>query len=136
MMGTSIGERFASALAAKDASTLRQLLAPEIDFRALTPGRFWEATTPAEVVDSVIFGNWFEPSDHIEAVQRIEHDVVVDRERVGYRLRVRNADGVFVVEQQAYIGVEGDQIAWLRIMCAGYQPVKDVENGVAASTSG
>src|SRR5450755_2902722 len=76
MMDTSMGERFARALAAKDASTLRQLLAPDIDFRALTPGRFWEATTRAEVVDSVFFGNWFAPSDHIEAVERIEHDVV------------------------------------------------------------
>ena len=122
-MGMPVGERFARAIAAKDAATLVGLLGPEVDFRAMTPGRFWEASSPAEVVDDVIFGRWFEPTDRIEAIEAIENDVVVDRERVGYRFRVTNDEGEFVVEQQAYLGVEDDTIAWLRIMCSGYRPV-------------
>jgi hypothetical protein len=122
-MGMPVGERFARAIAAKDAAMLGELLGSEIDFRAMTPGRIWEASSPAEVVDDVIFGHWFEPTDRIEAIEAIENDVVVDRERVGYRFRVVNDEGEFVVEQQAYLGVEDDSIAWLRIMCSGYRPV-------------
>ncbi len=40
------GERFAQALAAKDAGALSALLADRIDFQALTPGRHWQADTP------------------------------------------------------------------------------------------
>lgn len=122
-MGMPVGERFARAIAAKDAGAITALLGSEIDFRAMTPGRIWEASSPAAVVDDVIFGHWFEPTDRIEAIEAIENDVVVDRERVGYRFRVVNDEGEFIVEQQAYLGVEHDTIAWLRIMCSGYRPV-------------
>ncbi len=71
----------------------------------------------------MIFGHWFEDSDHIVAVDAIECDDVADRHRVGYRFRVTNADGTFAVEQQAYYSAENDRIDWLRIMCAGYRPV-------------
>jgi hypothetical protein len=123
MDATPIGEQFVRAVAAKDGEALREILAPEIDFRALTPGRFWEASSAAEVVDDVILAHWFATGDRIDRVESIEHGVVVDRERVGYRLRVTNDDGEFIVEQQAYFDVEDGRIAWLRIMCAGYQPV-------------
>jgi hypothetical protein len=123
-MNALIGERFARAIAEKDSSALLELLAPEIDFRAMTPGRFWEADTAVEVVDDVILGQWFEPTDHIETIEAIEQGAVVDRERVAYRFRVSNAAGAFIVEQQAYFGVEHDAITWLRVMCSGYRPVE------------
>jgi len=122
-MSALIGERFARSIAEKDSAALLELLAPEIDFRAMTPGRFWEADTAVEVVDGVILGRWFEPTDQIETIEAIEHGTVVDRERVGYRLRVSNAGGAFIVEQQAYYDVEHDAITWLRVMCSGYMPV-------------
>jgi hypothetical protein len=37
---------------------------------------------------------------------------------------VKNEDGAFIVEQQAYLGVRDDEVASLWIMCAGYQPVE------------
>ncbi|MCU1430779.1 MAG: hypothetical protein JWL83_4779 [Actinomycetia bacterium] len=122
-MEMSVGERFARAVAAKDAPALLGLLAPTVDFRAMTPGRFWEANSAVELVDDVILGHWFEPSDRIEAIEGIENDVVVDRQRVGYRFRVTNDEGTFIVEQQAYLGVEDDVVSWLRVMCSGYRPV-------------
>lgn len=117
------GERFARAIAAKDAPALVGLLAPDIDFRAMTPGRVWEADSPAQLVDEVILGKWFEPSDHIEAIEAIENGAVADRQSVRYRFRVMNDDGAFLVEQQAYLGVEDDGISYLRIMCSGYRPL-------------
>jgi len=119
----SIGEQFARAFAAKDAALLRELLAPDVDFRALTPNKFWEATSSSEVVDDVILGHWLEPTDHIDALESVDQDVIVDRERVGYRLRGTNDDGPFVLEQQAYFTVADGRIAWLRIMCSGYRAV-------------
>jgi hypothetical protein len=122
-MTATVGERFARAVAAKDAPALLGLLAPEIDFRALTPGRFWESSSATEVVNDMIFGHWFEPTDRIDDVEAIENDVVVDRNRVAYRFHITNDDGAFIVEQQAYYNTDGDTIDWLRIMCSGYRPV-------------
>ena len=75
-----MGERFAAALAAKDAAGLQSLLADEIDFRALTPSRFWEESTPEAVVGDVILGHWFDPSDAITAVESVETGHVEDRD--------------------------------------------------------
>ena len=50
---TSLGEDFARAVAAKDHDRVRQLLHPELDFRAMTPKRIWEAETPEDVVSAL-----------------------------------------------------------------------------------
>jgi hypothetical protein len=118
-----LGETFARRLAAKDRDALVALLADDIDFRGMTPGRIWEAATPAEIVDDVILGHWFEPHDVIRSLVSVETADVGDRSRVGYRLSVRNQDGDHVVEQQAYLSERDGQIAWLRIMCSGFRPV-------------
>ncbi len=124
-MDMPVGERFARAIAAKDAPALLGMLSPQVDFRAMTPNRFWETNSAVEVVNDVIFGHWFKTTDRVEAIEVIEHDVVADRERAGYRFRVTNESGTYVVEQQAYLSVREGQVAWLRIMCAGYQPVDE-----------
>jgi hypothetical protein len=122
-MEQHLGEPFVRALAGKDAAGLSGLLSDEIDFKAMTPRRFWEAESAESVVGDVIFGKWFESTDHIDAIDSIECDTVVDRQRVGYRLRVTNDEGAFAVEQQAYFDVKDGRITWMRIMCAGYQPL-------------
>lgn len=116
------GEAFARALAAKDAHALKKILSPDLDFKALTPGRFWEADSVDVVVDEVLLGTWFDPSGQIEQLESVETSEVSERDRVAYRLRVRNPEGQFVVEQQVYYESDGDRIRWLRILCAGYQP--------------
>jgi hypothetical protein len=122
MSGTP-GERYVAALAAKDVDALRAVLDPAIDVRALTPRAFWEATGADDFVERIVLGHWFEPDDVITDVVRVETDDVGGRHRVGYRLAVTNADGDHLVEQQAYYESKGDRITWLRIVCAGYQPV-------------
>jgi len=117
---STLGADFAVALAAKDFERLRGLLHPEIDFRGMTPSRVWEAADPDAVVTQVL-RLWFEESDEIEALERLETDAVGDRERVGYRFSGRNPDGRFVVEQQAYLSERDGRIGWMRVLCSGFR---------------
>ncbi|HEY1276873.1 MAG TPA: nuclear transport factor 2 family protein [Thermoleophilaceae bacterium] len=117
----TLGAEFARALAAKDSARLLDLMHPEIDFRAMTPSRTWKPEGPEEVL-SVLFTRWFEDSDEIRGLVQLESDMVVDRERVGYRLSVTNPDGRFLVDQQAYVEPRDGRIGWMRVLCSGYRP--------------
>jgi ketosteroid isomerase-like protein len=118
---TTLGADFARAFAERDADRLRALLHPEIDFRGMTPTRVWEATGTDAVVE-VLLENWLDDSDHVDAVDGIETDTLVDRERVGYRYSVSKPDGRFVVEQQAYLSTRDGRIDWMRVVCSGFRP--------------
>jgi hypothetical protein len=120
----SLGAAFAEALAAKDFDQIRGLLHPEIDFRGLTPRRDWEASDPDTLIGSVL-RQWFEDSDVIEELVQVETDSFADRERVAYRFRVRNPEGLFLVEQQVYIGERDGQIGWMRSLCSGFRPIEE-----------
>ena len=78
---STAGHTFVTALASKDADALLALFADEVDFRALTPGKFWEPQTPAELVHEVILGTWLEPTDVVEAVEAVDTGLVEDRSR-------------------------------------------------------
>ena len=120
---SDLGERFVAALAAKDTDALVDVLSPQVDFRGMTPGRFWEASSPRAVVD--ILYQWFEPSDVIEEVVAVGTSSVIDRRCVDYRFRVRNADGLYAVEQRAYYDPDGEgRIGLMRVMCSGFRLVE------------
>lgn len=120
----SLGGAFADALAAKDFDRIRDLLHPEIEFRGLTPRRNWEGNDPDTVIGEVL-RTWFEDSDEIEELEKLETDSFADRERVGYRFRVRNPEGLFRVEQQVYMSERDGRIGWMRVVCSGYRPIED-----------
>ena len=120
----SLGAAFATALAAKDFDAIRAILHPEIDFRGLTPRRDWEASDPETLIGTVLT-QWFEDSDEIEELLKLETDAFADRERVGYRFLVRNPEGLFEVEQQVYIGELDGRIGWMRTVCSGFRPVPE-----------
>lgn len=120
MQLATAGAAFARALAAKDFGAILDLLHPEVDFRGMTPGRSWEASGPDAVVD--VPRRWFEDSDEIRSLDHLETDGFADRERVGYRFSGTNPDGPFVVEQQAYLGVDDGRIGWMRVLCSGFRP--------------
>ena len=122
----TLGAEFARALAIKDYGRVVDLLHPEVDFRALTPNRIWEASD-ADAVISGVLQEWFEDSDEILALERLECDTVADRERVGYRFSVRNPDGRFLVEQQAYLAARDGRIGWMRVVCSGFRPADAAE---------
>ena len=69
-----MGERFARSLAAKDAGALKAVLRPDVDFRAMTPGKFWEATDVDAIVDETMLGTWFAPERRITEVLAVEID--------------------------------------------------------------
>ena len=119
---STLGAQFAEAFAEKDFKRVRALLHPEIDFRGLTPRRFWEASDPDALITGVL-QQWLEDSDEVESLDKVETDMVADRERVGYRFTVNNPDGRFVVEQQAYIGERDGRIGWMRVVCSGFRPI-------------
>jgi hypothetical protein len=119
----SLGRRFAHALADKDVSQLNSLLAEDIDFKALTPKRSWEAANRAAVLD-ILLGTWFEPQDRIEALLVLnENDLVEDTAHVSYRFALTTPDGPHTTEQQAYYRAADEQIAYLRVLCSGFRPV-------------
>lgn len=122
-MDDSLARALAEAVATKDHDALRLLLHPDIDFRGMTPGRVWEADGPDDVVAA--FAAWFDDGDLVEGVDAVETDAFADRQRVGYRFRVRNDDGLHLVEQQAYLSDRDGRIGWLRVVCSGFRPVVD-----------
>lgn len=122
----TVGEQFARALAAKDCAEMRALLADQIDFQALTPGRHWQASSASQLAEEIILGHWFGAGDDIVELCSVAVGRVARREHVAYRVRVRRADADYLVEQQAYYETDGPVMTWLRILCSGYQPVRSV----------
>jgi hypothetical protein len=119
----SVGQRFARALAAQDGAALRALFDDHVDFQALTPSRHWQATGPDEVVGDVILGMWFGAGARIHALESVSTSRLPGRLHLSYLLRVRNAEGEHLVEQQAYYNTDGERVTWMRVLCSGYQPL-------------
>lgn len=119
---TSLGARFAAAVAAKDPDAVRAVVARDVDFLGLTPRRSWEASSADDLV--AVLGQWFEPQDRVDEVEEVvEAAPVVDTHHVSYRLRLTTPDGPHEVAQQAYYRTDGDRIAYLRVMCSGFRPL-------------
>lgn len=120
-MTDTLGSRLAHAIAAKDEIAFRALLADDVDFKGMTPGRLWEGAGPDDVVE-VVFGSWFEPADTVERVVEVrDGEQVADTAHVSYRFELVNPDGAYVAEQQAYYRGD-DTIRHLRILCSGFRP--------------
>jgi hypothetical protein len=117
-MAGNIGESFAAALLARDWDGVKAVLDPAVDFRAMTPGRFWEASSADQAVAEV-FSQWYETRDDAYEVLDIAAGQVSDRQRVVYRYRLRGTRGEYVAEQTAYFDTAEGRITQLRIMCSG-----------------
>lgn len=118
-------EAFAGAVVARDFDRVRAMLDPQVDFRAMTPSRIWEADEPAGVVD--VLRTWLaDPDEDVTSLEAADPPATVeDTVRVGWRVAGADADGSYVFEQQAYVREAGDRIAWLRIMCSGKRRAAD-----------
>lgn len=127
------GPAFAHALAARDFDKLRSLLDPEVEFRALTPRRSWEADGDSPTVD--LFRNWFDDATVIEQVDQVDLDAVGDRQHLVYRFSGHDDDAPFVIEQQVYFTERDGRIDWMRMMCSGFRPRAIVPTGDRARRS-
>ena len=113
---------FVDAIAARDFAAARGLLHPEIDFRAMTPRRIWEADGPAEVEE--VLRTWLaDPDEDITGVEAVAGATIADTDRGGWRVHGTGPDGAFTFEQQAFVRERDGQVGWLRIMCSGKRPL-------------
>jgi hypothetical protein len=120
---STAGRQFAEAIATRDVDALKATLSNEIDFKGLTPGRFWEASTPDDVA-GIVLDTWFEESDRITEHEVSDGDDVSDTHLVSYRFDISNDDGPHVAEQQVYYRVDqNDRIEYARVVCSGFRPV-------------
>jgi len=116
-----LGPAFAHALARGDFAQVTEVLCADIEFRAVTPRRFWEAQTAEETLD--ILHTWFDPPRVVDEVLAVRTDVVADRHSVTYRFAGEQPEGRFVIEQHAYYTERDDRIGWMRLVCSGFRPV-------------
>ena len=114
------GPAFAHALAARDFDKLQSLLDPDVEFRALTPRRTWEADGASPTVD--LFRNWFDEATVIEHVEEVDTHAVADRRHLVYRFSGHDDGGPFVIEQQVYFTERNGRMDWMRMMCSGFRP--------------
>ena len=116
----TLGHRFVLALAAKDGARMKALVHPSVDFRAVTPGRCWEAAGAEAVVDGVFLGTWFATERRITALDGFESQRIGAMERIRYRLELELPDGRCLVEQQAYLRCGHGQITSMWLVCSGF----------------
>ncbi len=119
-----VGRAFVDAIIRKDRVGLMGVLAPTVEFRGLTPGRAWEASDPQGVAE-IVFGPWFEPTDHVREVLEVTTGTVADRQRLAYRFLMDSDGGPCVVEQHGFFDAVDGRIVRLSMMCSGYRPVEE-----------
>ncbi|HEX3691694.1 MAG TPA: hypothetical protein VHV28_18480 [Solirubrobacteraceae bacterium] len=115
-----LGPAFAHALARGDFAQVTEVLCPDVEFRALTPRRFWEAETTDNTLH--ILRTWFHPARVVDDVLGLSTDLVGDRHSVTYRFAGEEPEGRFVIEQHAYYTERDDRIGWMRLVCSGFRP--------------
>lgn len=115
------GAALIRALAAGDLAAARDLLDEGVAFSALLPRRVVVLDSRDAVLD--LFAGWL-PAGGIDELEVLEEDMVVDRRRVGYRVRWHDpAGGRFLFEQQAYYDVGEAGIRWMHLVCTGHRPL-------------
>ena len=125
---TGVTTDFVRAVLAGDLAGAAALLTPDVSFRALTPNRVWEAGTPAEVEE--VLRQWLaDPDEELESIEPTETASVEDVTRVGWRVRISDADGPGVFEQQVYLREADGRICWIRALCSGARPRTDAPSG-------
>lgn len=112
--------KLTDAIVARDFAGARELLHPDIDFRAMTPNRIWEADGPGDV-ESHLRAWLADPGEKVTGVEATEPELVEDTLRVGWRVRGIDGEGPFVYEQQAYVREDEGRVTWMRVFCSGFR---------------
>jgi hypothetical protein len=112
------------AIVAQDIDRAVALFHAEVDFRAMTPNRVWEAEGRGGV--EAVLREWFEdPDEEVGEIEATEPVSIEDTIRVGWLVRISDADGPHIFEQQAYVRERAGQIDWMRVMCSGWIPLTE-----------
>jgi TusA-related sulfurtransferase len=121
MEAREVGAAFLDALAARQFTAARSLLADPVRFRMLLPSGF---KTEADA-DATIgrFIGWFADADPVE-VEASSAEEVEGRTAVTYRFRLHNADGWQVIEQHLMIDVDTDgHVEAIDLLCSGFRSI-------------
>ena len=113
------GERFLAAFDTRDFAQVQACFHPEVQFRTLIPPGVYEAADALEATNHL--REWFGSADHLE-ILNAEVGAVGDRLHMAYRLRVHDADGWQIFEQQTYCRIQDRLIAAMDLLCSGPQP--------------
>jgi hypothetical protein len=118
---SGVVDRFLDAVSARDFDGIAACFHDDARMRALVPSRLRDETGPDAIADRYRF--WLGDADTVELLAR-EHDEIVGRERLRYRLRiVHPQNGEQVMEQEGYAKVTGDRITALNLVCSGFLPL-------------
>jgi TusA-related sulfurtransferase len=118
-----MARRLVEAVMSKDRDAAVATLAPAVRFRHLIPRGTREIWGADEAVD--VFLGWFGDPRQLE-VQSLLVEPIADRTSVRYRVRLREASGWEVIEQQQYQDMDDEgRIAAIDLLCSGFRP--DVE---------
>lgn len=143
--GHVLGRAFVESLVERDLTRTASLFHPDLSFRGLTPGRFWQAEPPIiESAISILEKWFFEDDDGLSDilrfhVERVGPDRLGDRFKLSYSFEAKSPvmseyfgrwdlerpppDADWVVEQEAYYDVKDDKIVWMIVLCGGYHPL-------------
>ncbi len=107
---------FLETFAERDFAGVEACFHPQARFRALIPPGLEEASDAPGAARHL--KDWFGGADHFEMTDAAVA-AVFDRWRLAYRLRVRDEEGWWLFEQQAYCDVEGGRIVSMDLLCTG-----------------
>lgn len=129
-VATGLGRAFVDAIVAGDFDRLENLLAPDVRFRAITPGAYRESMTAAGA--RALVDDWFGGTVQRELV-RSRVELVGDRLALGYRLELTEDGERRVVEQHVAATVDGTTFRDLAVVCSGFRPLaRDPDGAVSA----
>jgi len=119
-----LSRNFIEALARQDFAALAASFSAEARFRALVPRGLREASGGVEA--SSYFQGWFGAAERIEVVDSSVKRMV-DRYHLAWRLRVHDAQGQRLVEQQAYVTERDGQFVVFDLLCSGFRDERPVD---------
>ncbi len=116
----SMAGRFIEGLAARNFAHLASALADGVVLQALLP-RGPDRYDGSDAV-SAAFDGWFGHATEFEVLD-VSIGEVIDRLHLCWRVRLRAADGRYVIEQQAYANTDANgRIARIDLLCSGFRP--------------
>jgi TusA-related sulfurtransferase len=122
-----VAAAFLDALAAREFTTARSVLAEDVRFRMLVP----DGLMTDEGAEATIgwFRSWFAEADPFE-VDAASAEEVEGRAAVTYRLRLHRANGWHLIEQHLMLDVDADgRVAAIDLLCSGFRPIIVEEPG-------
>jgi hypothetical protein len=115
-----VAAAFLNALAAREFTKAQSLLAQDIQFRMLVPGRLMTDQGANATIRR--FASWFAGADQFQ-VEASSAQEIEGRAVVTYRFRLHDARGWQVLEQHLMLDVGTDgRVGAIDLLCSGFRP--------------